>query len=125
MTVVLHMMAALHDLARQLCIALHPHADAKEGRLRAVLCELRQHLRGHVGIRPVVDGDGDSSRCAGLRRHAGPVRTQQLAARPESGGGEAGVVQHHGAERPRPRARPHQQRRCRSQMHGGGCVQQR
>jgi hypothetical protein len=123
LAMILNVVTVPHDFACQVRVAFDSFTDAKKSRLRTVLGQLQQNLRGHLGVRAVVDGNGDGPRCSGFRGQASPVRSQQPAARPKSGGGQDCMVQHHGSQRPGPCTRACQRRRRRTQMHGGGRIQ--
>ena len=64
LAVVFDRVAARDDVARQRRMRCDPLADAEERRARAVLLEQRQHARGHLRIRAVIDGDGHSAGAA-------------------------------------------------------------
>ncbi len=73
--VILDVVPAADDVARQFRVALDARAHAKKGRRRSVLGELRQNPRRHVGVRTVIDGQGNAFRyaaCAGRRIQFGP-----------------------------------------------------
>jgi len=123
LAVILDGVTAAHDFPREVCITLDARTHAKEGGERSVLGELRQNLRSDIGVRSVVDGDGDARRDAVAGGQADPVGSQQLAARPKPGRGQGNMVRGQGPERPGPQARARQRRGSRTQVHGGGRIQ--
>src|SRR5690348_17871638 len=77
--------------ARERPMALHALADTEEGGAGPVLIEHIEHTSGDFRIRPVVDGDSNRggrgtviAYGARHRREMGPVRAQQVTARPQS-----------------------------------------
>ena len=66
--VILERMAGRGARARLGGKALDALADAEEGRARLVRGQDRQHLRGHLRVRAIIDRDGD--RLRGLLRSA-------------------------------------------------------
>lgn len=63
---VFHRVSAAHDLARQGRVLQNALTDAEERRVRAVRIEQVEDVRGDLGIRTIVNGDGD-----GVARRAG------------------------------------------------------
>ena len=68
LAMILDVMTAAHDFPREVRMALDAFADAKEGGDRPVLPQLRQYVRRYIGVRAVVDGNGDRARFAAVRR---------------------------------------------------------
>lgn len=72
--VVLDLVAAPHDVARQRGVGAHALANAKEGGARAGRFEQVQHLRRDGGVGPVIKGQRHLAPACGSRRQAGQHR---------------------------------------------------
>src|SRR5882762_4004063 len=73
LAVILDHVTAVHDLTRELGVALDSLTDAEEARLDTILIQQRQHARSDFGLRPVIDGDCNRSASRRRRRQVGPV----------------------------------------------------
>jgi len=82
------------DRACERRIALHPLADAKEGRARTVLIEQVEHRARHFGVRAIVDGNCDGSGVLRQRRKMCPIGAEQVAARPQSARCKQEMIRH-------------------------------
>ncbi len=100
--VILDCMATSRHFASQLRVPSHSLTNAKEACLRAVLVEQVEHARGDFRIRPVVDRQGDAPSRRDVCGQRCPVRTEQLAARPQSGARQEKMIRDDGPEHPRP-----------------------
>jgi hypothetical protein len=90
--VVLDAMAAAGDLGDQAGVGAGAAADHEEGGLHAGGVQQVEHARGDLGVRAVVEGEGDLPPAGGGVRETELVWPHQRAARPEAGGGERHVV---------------------------------
>ena len=59
LAVIFNVVAAAHDFARQIRVALDANAHAKKGGAHVACVQLRQYLRRHIGVGAVVDREGD------------------------------------------------------------------
>ncbi len=102
LAVILDGMAAPHDFTAQVRVASGFVTDAEKGGLSRVTIQHVQHLRGDDGIGAVVDCQGDFISGGGGGRQSRPVRSQPVAARPQSEQREQRVIGQHGTQRPAP-----------------------
>ena len=86
--------------------------------------EYVKHLRGDEGIRSIVDGQGDFISGRSRRGQPCPVRTQPVAARPQADGSDQQVIGNHGAQRPVPLRRGHDEGSRSQQMQRERCANQ-
>jgi len=91
LAVVFDRMPARHDFARQRRMLAHAGADAEEGRACALPLQQRQHVRGDLRIRAVIDGERDAVG-RGAHRQAREIRSQQLAARQQARGTDEKMI---------------------------------
>ena len=77
LTVIFDVMTLPDDFPGQLRIALDAQSYAKKAGLRPVSGKLRQDLRRHLGVGPIVNGNGDASRRILLRGFAATAPNAQ------------------------------------------------
>ena len=102
------LVAPRDDGACERAMALHTLADAEEGRGGIVLIEHIEHATGDFGVRPIIDGDRDrggrdAATCGARNRwQMCPVRTEQVATRPQSTPGKQEMIGEERRKRPGP-----------------------
>ena len=99
---VLDSMAASDDIAAQCRVFAGAPADAEERSFGIGGVEQVKDARGDVGVRSVVDGDGNFAAGNGGIRQTGQVGAKQRGARQQAGGGDDGVVDDQRTQRPWP-----------------------
>ena len=92
LTVILDRMTAADNLAGQLRVLLNTLANAEERGFGTMLIQEVEHPRSDSWIRPIINCDRNSPRSRCSTRQVRPVRSQQLASRPQTRGYEQQVV---------------------------------
>ena len=116
--VVLDVVAAPHDLARQRRVGRHALANAKEAGAHAGGVQHVEHLRGDGRVGAVVKGQRDFAARGGGGRQARQVRAQPVAARQQAGSGDQAMVDDQRAKPPGPLRRRQQQADAGRQVDG-------